>query len=85
MLRKTGSCEFKAAVSRAVCLQECVLGELPLTAIISSDECNDFLAVLLEFKNISILHRSPFHIDSKKLIREFPILKLGLLLVLIWP
>ena len=29
-------CEFKAAVSRAVCLRECALGELPLTAIISN-------------------------------------------------
>ena len=34
--KKSGFCEFKAAVSRAVCLRECALGELPLTAIISN-------------------------------------------------
>ena len=35
VLRKTGFCEFKEAVSRTVCLWECALGELPLTVIIS--------------------------------------------------
>ena len=47
-LRKTGFCEFKVTVCRAVHLRECALGELLLTVIISNN--NDFLAVLLELK-----------------------------------
>ena len=45
-LRKTGFCESKVTVRRAVHLRECALGELPLTEIISKN--NDFLPVLLE-------------------------------------
>ena len=50
-LRKTGFCEFKAAVSRAVCLRECALGELPLISWLC----------LLELKKNSIQHKSSFH------------------------
>ena len=56
-LRKTGFCEFKVTVRRAVHLREYALGELPLTVIISNN--NDFLAVLLELKK-GIQHKPSF-------------------------
>ena len=63
-LRKTGFCEFKVTVRRAVHLRECVLGELRLTVIISNN--NDFLAVLLEFQKKQAYSTSHHFINTGK-------------------
>ena len=70
-LRKTGFCEFKVTVRRAVHLRECALGELPLTVIISNN--NDFLAVLLELKKRYTAQAIISITQENVITREFPI------------
>ena len=76
-MRKTGFCEFKVTVRRAVHLRECALGELPLTVIISNN--NDFLAVLLELKKKVYSTSHHFNNTGKRNNKRIPnILKLVL-------